>query len=310
MRNRTLKLVREGAEDIRTMRVRGATKLALHAARVLTRAAELEGEEVEERDIQDAAVILLHSRPTAISLSNALRYMLDSASGTEGARLVEALKDALGRLERFIERSQSMIERAGEGLFDAARPAVIMTHCNSQTAIGVIRRGWELKGVKKVFSMEARPRYQGRITARQLSSYGIETCMIVDSACNYFMQQVDLVVVGADTVFQDGDLVNKIGTSTLALVAKERGVPLYSAASLLKMAPPGFSKKDLVIEMRPGDELVPPEEFPGVNILNPAFDLTPSSHVAGYITEWGILRPEEVEGKVFTPEAVRRVLEG
>ncbi|HDD60085.1 MAG TPA: ribose 1,5-bisphosphate isomerase, partial [Euryarchaeota archaeon] len=81
MKNRTLQVVREGAEDIRTMRVRGATRLALHAARVLCRAAELEGREAEEKDIQDAAVILLNSRPTAISLSNALRYMLESSSG-------------------------------------------------------------------------------------------------------------------------------------------------------------------------------------------------------------------------------------
>jgi len=309
MKNRTLQVVREGAEDIRTMRVRGATRLALHAARVLCRAAELEGREAEEKDIQDAAVILLNSRPTAISLSNALRYMLESSSGREGFGLIEALKEALTRLERFVERSQNRIEKVGEALFDATRPAVLMTHCNSQTAIGVIRRGWELGGVKKVFSMEARPRYQGRITSHQLASYGIETYMIVDSACNYFMDQVNMVVVGADTVFQDGDFVNKIGTSTLALVAKEWGVPLYSAASLLKMAPPGFSKKDLVIEMRPREEIAPPGEFPGVNILNPAFDLTPSSYITGYITERGILRPEEIEGHTFTSEAVKRLLE-
>lgn len=310
MKNRTLKLVREGAEDIRTMRVRGATRLALHAARVLFRAAELEGEGVLERDIQDAAVILLNSRPTAISLSNALRYMLERASGKEGLALIKSLKDAVESLERFVERSQRRIELVAESLFDTSRPVVIMTHCNSQTAIGVIRRGWELGGVKKVFAMEARPRYQGRITSNQLTSYGVNTCMIVDSACSYFMKEVDLVVVGADTVFQDGDLVNKIGTSTLAIVAKEWGVPFYSAASLLKMAPPGFSKEDLVIEMRPADEVAPPGDFPGVDILNPAFDLTPSRNITGYITEEGILKPEEVGGHAFTGEAVKDLIEG
>ncbi|MCD6383779.1 MAG: ribose 1,5-bisphosphate isomerase, partial [Thermoplasmata archaeon] len=109
--------------------------------------------------------------------------------------------------------------------------------------------------------------------------------------------------------FPNGDLVNKIGTSQVALISREHAVPFYSAASLLKMAPEGFSKDELIIEMRPEEEVAPPEEYPGVSILNPAFDLTPSEHINGFITEWGVLKPQELSDYTFSAEKVLTLLD-
>ncbi|MCD6383975.1 MAG: ribose 1,5-bisphosphate isomerase, partial [Thermoplasmata archaeon] len=213
-------MVRRGAEDIKSMRVRGATRLALYAAEVLVKAMDMEGEEANRGTLEDFSVILLNSRPTAISLSNALRYMLEMGGDYEGASLLKKLQEAYESLKSYVVLAQKRIEKNGEGVFEGKKKQTVLTHCNSQTAIGVIRRGWERSYVEKVFSLEARPRYQGRITVKQLSAYGVETIMIVDSACNYYMGEVDRVIVGADTAFPNGDLVNKIGTSQVALISR------------------------------------------------------------------------------------------
>ncbi|VVC04705.1 Ribose 1,5-bisphosphate isomerase [Candidatus Burarchaeum australiense] len=141
---------------------------------------------------------------------------------------------------------------------------------------------------------ETRPLFQGHITARELSSAGLDTTLIVDSAIKSVMRDVDLVLVGADAITSSGELVNKIGTSTLAFVAYEEELNFYSAAELFKFDPLTLWGRVEPIEQRAAREVADPRLFPRVHILNPAFDLTPAKHITAYITEHGVVAPQSL----------------
>ncbi|MEF8835966.1 MAG: S-methyl-5-thioribose-1-phosphate isomerase, partial [Candidatus Thermoplasmatota archaeon] len=164
--------------------------------------------------------------------------------------------------------------------------------CNSSMAIGAIKYSWDQGKDLEVIATESRPKKQGYITIEELSEYGIPVTLIVDSAVRHKMRDVDKVYVGADTVASNGAVINKIGTSQVALCAHESRVPLTVCAETYK-----FSSKtavgDLVeIEERDPSEIVDPSDFPDVTISNPVFDATPSKYVDSIITEEGVISPE------------------
>ena len=194
----------------------------------------------------------------------------------------------------------------------------ILHHCNTGslatvdygTALGVIRAAHEQGKQVHVLVDETRPRLQGaRLTAWELKELGVSFDLIVDNAAGHFLHtgQVDLVLVGADRIAANGDLVNKIGTYKLAVIARENGVPFFSVAPTSTVDLAVASGDDIPIEERPSDEVtsvfghrIAPE---GISARNPAFDVTPHRYLMGIVTEHGIVYPPFVAN-------LRRAVEG
>ncbi|NMB79571.1 MAG: S-methyl-5-thioribose-1-phosphate isomerase, partial [Methanomicrobiales archaeon] len=171
----------------------------------------------------------------------------------------------------------------------------ILTHCNSEVALGCIiqahREGKEIE----VFATEVRPRNQGHITIKTLNDAGIKTNFIVDSAVRSFIHDIDLVIVGADAVTVNGSVVNKVGTSQVAHTAAEARVNVLVAAETYKFAPRTVVGELIKIEERPGAEVLPDEiakKLPYVTVRNPAFDVTPADFIDLIITEQGAIPPQ------------------
>lgn len=286
------------ANDIKTMKIRGAGRVARAAAEALKVAAlEYSGiHEITEfkKYMVNIAKLLISTRPTAVSLPNAVIYVLRSLR--DGKNFIEAKEFVVRTANEFIKNSIEAQERISEiGSKRIKENSTILTHCHSTTAVELIVRAYKEGRVAKVYSTETRPFFQGRITATHLLKYGVPVIQIPDSAVRYIMHDVDYVVVGADTVTSNGAVVNKIGTSQVALAAKEARVRVYVAAESYKFSPLTLVGELVKIEFRDPSEIISREwieNHPGIRVLNPVFDVTPPEYVDAIITEYGVLPPQ------------------
>ena len=301
---------REIAKAIRDMVVRGAPAIGIAGGYAMAMAA------VEAMDsvafpqfLSQAAKHIVSQRPTAVNLSWAVDRVLGKAllhfesEGPDGAA------SAAEREAALVEQEDIGINRAiGEhGARLVPQGARILTHCNAGalatggygTALGVVRQAWEDGKVAMVYADETRPYLQGaRLTAWELLQDGIEVTLLVDSAAGYLMAKggVDLVVVGADRVARNGDVANKIGTYSLACLAKIHHVPFYVASPISTLDMSMGSGKEIPVEERAESEVL---SFFGTRIapagaraFNPSFDITPASLISGIITERGVVLPD------------------
>ena len=169
-----------------------------------------------------------------------------------------------------------------------------MTHCNSHAALSILTTAFENgKGIS-VIATESRPRRQGLSTIHHLNKVGIPTTLIVDSAVRYYMKDVDMVIVGADAISTDGTLVNKIGTSQLALAAHESRKIFMVAAETFKFSPSTIVGNLIEIEERSADEIIDPlliADLSHLQVKNPAFDFTPPRYIDMIVTDVGIISP-------------------
>ncbi|MEN6610679.1 MAG: ribose 1,5-bisphosphate isomerase [Methanoregulaceae archaeon] len=288
--------VADTAEKIKSMEIRGAGRiaraavgaLASHAGQV--RATDLPG---FRKEMHRAADVLLATRPTAVSLPNAIHIVM---SGVDMAgTLAEAQENLRTRAEGFIESSRNAVNRiAGIGSRHIPNGATILTHCNSEAALACIieahRQGKDIE----VYATEVRPRNQGLLTIRTLNEVGIKTNFIVDSAVRSFIGRMDLVITGADAITVNGAVVNKIGTSQIGLAAHEARVNMVVAAETYKFAPRTILGELIEIEERDTAEVLAPEiakTLPHVTVRNPAFDFTPAEYVDLIVTEEGAIPP-------------------
>lgn len=289
------------AEDIRAMRIRGAAEIGRAAANGLksyalsSRASDapsyIEG-------FNEVYRLLLNTRPTAVSLANALNYIRYRVLSAyrEGAQTEVLRQTTIDASDTFLKSSFEAVKRISE--FGAKRIRngdLIMTHCNSSVAISTLIEAKRQGKDFSVIATETRPRFQGRITARALSEAGIPVTLIIDSAARYFMPKVDKVVVGSDVVTANGAVVNKIGTSQIALAAKEARVRVFVCAETYKFSPSTMLGELVEIEERPPTEIVPEVEIATmskVKIANPAFDITPAEMIDAIITERGVIPPQ------------------
>jgi ribose 1,5-bisphosphate isomerase len=285
--------VKRIAQDIKTMKIRGAGRIARAAAQAM----KISAEESKEKTVKEFLVeidrvskLLVSTRPTAVSLPNAVRYV---TVGLKSNADVSSLREAVvSRADEFIRESEGAVKKIGE--FGANRISdgdVLLTHCNSECALSVIKTAFAQGKDIKVYATESRPHYQGHISARDLLKAGIETTMIVDSAVRYFIRDVDKVVVGADSIAANGAVVNKIGTSMIALAAHEARVLFYVAAETYKLHPGTLVGQLIEIEERDVNEVADKKKFPRLKIRNPAFDVTPAEYVDLIITEKGVIPP-------------------
>jgi len=283
----------ETARKISSMEIRGAGRIATAAAASLRDfALDLRVQTLNDfnSEIKQAADILLKTRPTAVSLSNAIRmvtkYKADDLESARQAVVVNA--------NRFIENSQKAVDKIGQiGSRRIRDGDVVLTHCNSLAAISVIRTAHEMGRKIKVIATESRPRFQGITTIGMMEEMGIETELIVDSAVRSIMNEVDLVVVGADVITANGNLVNKIGTAQIALAAHEARTSFMVAAETYKFSPMTILGELVTIEERGPDEVLADiSKYKHVRVRNPAFDVTPHQYIDLICTEAGAIPPE------------------
>ena len=306
----------EVARAIKTMVIRGAPAIGVSAAMGLALGARITkatGTQKLAVEFYKLCDLLAATRPTAVNLFWAIDRMKQSfAAGVAAGESVDGLKVRLEAEARRIhdEDVESCRRLGAHGAAVVPDSAQVLTHCNAGalatagfgSALGVVRAAVEQGKQVRVLADETRPFLQGaRLTAWELLRDGIETTVITDSMAGPLMRggEVDLVVVGADRIAANGDTANKIGTYTLAVLAREHGVPFYVAAPLstIDLATPEGSL--IPIEERDAREVthfrslrLTPE---GARVRNPAFDVTPHRLIAAIITERGILRPPFVE---------------
>ncbi len=283
--------VEDIGSKIKSMEIRGAGRIGRAAALALKYFAEdFEGDKEEfKKELEKVKEYLLSTRPTAVSLRNAVYYVVNRSRG----KSVEELRESvIKNAEDFIKRSEKALEIIGKyGAGRIPEGATILTHCNSSAALQCIIQAHRDGKDIRVFNTETRPWLQGHITARTLAKEGIDVTMIVDSAVRYFMRDIDIVVVGADTIASNGAVINKIGTSQIALIAHEARVPFIVCAETYKFSPETVIGKLVKIEERDPREIANPEEFPGVKFRNPVFDATPPEYVDAIVTEKGVISP-------------------
>ena len=295
------------ADAIRNLVVRGAPAIGVSGAFGLALATLQSNATEKDQLIQDLEVakkILFETRPTAVNLSWGLENIMNVAKDGETVDQIRTsvVETAKQMAEDDIQINMS-IGKNGSDLF--SDNDTIMTHCNAGalatvgygTALGVIRATKESGKNIKVIATETRPVQQGsRLTAFELKHDGIDVTLIPDTAVGYTMANglVNGVIVGADRILQTGHVFNKIGTYQVATMAKQHNIPFYVAAPLstfdLESRP-----EDIIIEQRKasevtgiGDNKTAPD---GIDVINPAFDITPPELISGIITENGIAKP-------------------
>ena len=295
--------VGDTAESIATMEIRGAATIASAAAEALAEQAEAAAEAdatatdpaAFRASMRAAARTLRETRPTAVSLPNALRYVLQRMEGDSVDRLRRSVVDASEAFVRQLDRAQEDLGRVGANRL--ADGDTVMTHCHSTDALACIEAAVEQGKSISAVVKETRPRQQGHITAEQLRDAGVPVTLIVDSAARRYLDEVDHVVVGADSIAADGGVINKIGTSGLAVNARERGVPIMTAAQTIKLHPETLTGHTVEIEMRDENEVIDDdarESIGDVAVENPAFDVTPPRYMDAIVTEQGQFPPESI----------------
>lgn len=288
--------VRETAEKIKRMEIRGAGRIARAAVEALrSHARGLEARDLDgfRKGMEEAASLLLATRPTAVSLPNAVHLVMMPLETAD--ELEEAREGLIHAADQFIRSSKGAVERIGEiGAHHIGDGETVLTHCNSEAALSCILTAARQGKDFEVFATEVRPGNQGLLTIKALSDAGISTHFIVDSAVRHFMHRVDRVFVGADAVAVNGAVVNKIGTSQVALAAHEARTPFIVAAETYKFAPRTTLGELVEIEERGGGEILPPAEatrLPRVTVHNPVFDVTPAAYIDLIVTEEGAIPP-------------------
>lgn len=297
------------ADAIKKLEVRGAPAIGAAAAFALVLGARQIA--VQEGDFWERLLAiaqeLRETRPTAVNLFWALDRMLSVASRYKEDNDITGLLVALEQEAIMIANEDatvnSRISKNGAELFQ--EPLAVLTHCNAGalatvgfgTALGVIRQAWADGKITRVFADETRPLLQGaRLTAWELMQEKIPVTLITDSMAGWVMKnkKVQAVIVGADRITLNGDVANKIGTYSVAVLAKEHGIPFYVAAPVSTFDFNMLSGDDIPIEERKATEIttiggvqIAPD---GVDVYNPAFDVTPNELVSAIITEYGVLR--------------------
>jgi ribose 1,5-bisphosphate isomerase len=293
------------AEDIATMEIRGAATIADAAAEALAVQAECSDAETPMafRDQQRAASRELYeTRPTAVSLPNALRYVLQ---GMRGETVSELKASTVARAREFQAELEQAQDRLGQVGANRLRDGdVVMTHCHSTDALSCVEAALDDGKHIEAIVKETRPRKQGHITAEQLREWDVPVTLVVDNAARRYLDDADHVLVGADSIAADGSVINKIGTSGMAVNARERGVPVMVAAQTIKLHPDTMTGHTVEIEMRDEREVLSDDERTGISggdadgnglvVENPAFDVTPPRYVDAIVTERGQFPPESI----------------
>jgi ribose 1,5-bisphosphate isomerase len=289
--------VTQTAEKIRKLQVQGARNVAIAAVKAIQTLAEQTEAKNKTAflcELKEAQKILTESRQTEPLMRNAIRCLITQAQNAKTEKAAELGKLVFSAAAQFLKDLDDSRERTAEiGAKRIRDGAVVFTHCHSSTVTRLLAKAKAEGKNFRVICTETRPAFQGRITAKELVDLGIETTFIVDSAARTFMGNVDVVIVGADAITSEGNVVNKIGSSGIAVLAHEARVPFYVVSELLKFDPETLGGKCEKIEQRSPAE-VWSEAPKGLTVRNPAFDVTPSRYIHGLICEEGVIAPQTI----------------
>ena len=293
------------ANAIKTLVVRGAPAIGVSGAFGLALAALQSNASTKEKminDLNSAKNVLFETRPTAVNLAWGLEKIMEVARSCKDPEEIKKIvvETAKQMADQDVKINMTM-GKHGSKLFDDND--TVLTHCNAGalatvgygTALGVIRASKESGKNIKVIATETRPVQQGsRLTAFELKHDGIDVSLIPDTAVGYTLANnlVNKIIVGADRILKTGHVFNKIGTYQVALLAKHHNVPFYVAAPLSTFDL-SSNPEDVVIEQRKSSEVTGIGEKKtapdGINVINPAFDMTPPELISGIITENGVI---------------------
>lgn len=299
----------ETAKAIKTMIVRGAPAIGVTAGYGIYLGARQYCDLPKEQfliNMENVFKTLAETRPTAVNLFWAIDRMKKLVMNNEQLSVYEIVGKIKTEADAICDEDIQMCKMMGKyGAELINQGDTILTHCNAGalatadygTALGVIRAAHDMGKNIKVFADETRPFLQGaRLTAYELHHDGIPVTLITDNMAGYFMKQgkIDCVVVGADRIANNGDVANKIGTYSVAVLAKEHGIPFYVAAPTSTFDITLSTGEEIPIEQRDikevthiGGKRIAPE---GIDIMNPAFDVTPNDLITAIITEKGVIR--------------------
>jgi ribose 1,5-bisphosphate isomerase len=296
--------IRSTAEKIRQLQVQGARNVAIAAIKAIQTQAEQTKTKNKTQflgQLKEAQTIFYASRETEPLMRNAIRWIINQAQDARTEKVDALSQIVVSSASSFLKDLEASRENTAEiGAKRIRDGSVVFTHCHSSTVTLLIAKAKSDGKIFKVICTETRPAFQGRITAKELVDLGIETTFIVDSAARSFMGDVDVVILGADAITSEGNVVNKIGSSGIAVLANEARVPLYVVSELLKFDPETLQGECEKIEQRnPGE--VWTEAPQKLLVCNPAFDVTPSRYIHGLICEEGIIAPQSIV------EVMRRV---
>ena len=303
---------REAIQAVQQMRVRGAPALGVVAAYAMVMAAnniDIADTSQFLTGLREAGAEIAAARPTAVNMAWAVEQMLEVAG--RQADVGQIRSQLLAEAQRIHQEDEGANRRMGShGIELMPEGGAVLTHCNTGalatagygTALGVIRAAWEHGKRFQVFATETRPFLQGaRLTAWELVQLQIPATLLVDSAAGMLMRrgEVSCVIVGADRIAANGDTANKIGTYSLAVLSKENGLPFYVAAPTSTVDLSLSSGDEIPIEERAAAEVTcfggvrtAPE---GIEVRNPAFDVTPHRYIDAIVTEQGVVRPPYLE---------------
>ena len=310
-----MKQLLQDAERIRSLEIQGATNVAISAIDFLSDFAKrLKCENIENcfENLYIARDILIDTRPTEPAMKNGLKFIMNKLEEEKESCYAEYISEFIEKYKNqyydMLQNSKKKIAEIGARRIPAAdKKFVVMTHCHSSLVAAILLEAKKQGKNFKVINTETQPRLQGRKTAKKLLDTGIEVTHVVDSAMRWAVRhfQVDLILIGADSITSEGTIINKIGSRLLALVAHEEHVPFYVASPLLKYNPETNLGILEIIEMRDPMEIWenPPE---GIEIINPAFETVSRRYIDGLITEAGIFASSHVSNyfaKIY-PEMV------
>lgn len=289
--------IKNTVEKIKSLEIQGARNVAIAAIKAIEASVartETQTKTQFLKELAEAKSIMFASRETEPLMRNAVRWIIGQVESSDEKRVTKLTKIISAASAKFLKDLEESNERIAEiGATRIRDNSVILTHCHSSTVTNMLRKAKQQGKHFEVICTETRPVFQGRITAKEMLNLGIKTTMIVDSATRYFMNSVDIVVVGADAVTSEGNVVNKIGTSAVALAAHEARTPFYVVSELLKFDPATTYGDYEAIEERDSDEIW--KDAPKHLIIrNPAFDVTRRDYIHGIICEEGIVSPHTV----------------
>ncbi|GAB1723139.1 MAG: S-methyl-5-thioribose-1-phosphate isomerase [Nitrospira sp. CR1.1] len=309
------------AQAIRELKVRGAPAIGVTAAMGVALGAQslnVDDYHAFVKQVEEICDHLAASRPTAVNLFWAIARMKDTLASLKGKTIAEIKRELIRESQTILDEDIALCKVMGRhGATVLQDGQTVLTHCNAGalatagygTALGVIRAAWEEGKHIRVIADETRPVLQGaRLTAWELMQDKIPVTLITDNMAGSLMRQgkIQVCVVGADRIAANGDVANKIGTYSVAVLARAHGIPFYVAAPYSTIDLATKTGADIPIEERNPLEVTSihgshPVAPTGVAVYNPAFDVTPAELITGIITERGIFKPGELAG-AFGPD--------
>jgi len=292
-------------EDIKSLKIQGATNVTKAGMQFLHDFAERHQNKPHEelfKDLMKAKELIKNARATEPALRNGLQFVLNKLIAVKEephCDIAECVTEYSKIYIETIKQAKKKIAEIGAERIPSSHEFSVLTHCHSSVVTGILLKAKEQGKDLRVFCTETRPRYQGRITAKELLDAGIKVTQIVDSAMRWVVRRypIDMILIGADAITSEGTVLNKIGSRLLALVAREMHIPYYVATPLLKYNPESVFGTLEKIEMRSYEEIWP-DKPEGLKIKNPAFETVSRRYIDGLITEAGIF-PGTVVSRVF-----------